>query len=176
MSTIIIKKKNVKAAKPKKAPKAAIGIDLNPLSNCVRAAGAGPAAILLYRIRYWMPRASIEKLGEKWIVKTRAEWAAETGLSETQYDRAIAQLKQLDLVVCKQMPWKGDNVTHVRLTLEVQAMLDARQITTAPQPSPFPVPTTVAPTMPTKKTAAIQPKKSWAELDAETDDGVASVH
>ena len=79
------------------------------------------AAILLYRLRYWMPRAKLKPKSQApddprvWVIKSHREWAEETGLSETQCQRAMKVLKRLGLVECGQHKFGGRTILFTRL-------------------------------------------------------------
>lgn len=89
----------------------------NLVARCVQAAeGQVNAALLLMRILFWMPKATIERDGQKWIARSGADWAAEMHLSPHQYKRAAAWLRQHDLIVTEQHLFGGKNITFTRLT------------------------------------------------------------
>jgi hypothetical protein len=72
----------------------------SPIAAAIRAAGDVNAGVLLYRIRYWQPKASIRHMDNsgRWIAKTRGEWCAETGLTLEQHKRALPLLVKRGLV------------------------------------------------------------------------------
>ena len=86
------------------------------IAKCHAATKNANAAILLYRIAFWMPKAKVSHGGLKWVANSASQWCRETGLSFDQYRRAIARLKTLGLVETEQHLFGGKNVTHVRLT------------------------------------------------------------
>ncbi len=85
------------------------------LTRCRIATQNANAAQLLYRIAFWMPKATVMKGGQKWIANSAVQWANETGLTVYQYRRAITRLKKLELVKTEQHLFWGKNLTHVRL-------------------------------------------------------------
>jgi hypothetical protein len=89
------------------------------------------AAVLLMRVRYWTPRAKIVIDGLVWIANSRETWMKETALTLRKYDRALAVLKELGLVVTRQAHFRGRNITHLRATAKAQAelgLLDTRHV------------------------------------------------
>jgi DNA-binding MarR family transcriptional regulator len=83
------------------------------------------AAMLLCRILFWWPQAKTRFGGQRWIAKSAAEWQAETLLSRGQYERAIAKLRQLGLVVTEQHLHNDRAITFLRLTAKGEAVSDA---------------------------------------------------
>jgi hypothetical protein len=94
------------AEKPKKATKSknvSAGIPLAPHAACLAVAeGDFRATALLHQIRYWFDKARASFNGKRFIAKTAAEWAAETGLSLPQYNRAVRKLKDLGVIETEQ--------------------------------------------------------------------------
>jgi hypothetical protein len=90
----------------------------NLIAKCHVATGNLPAAILLMRIAFWMPKATREFGGHLWIAKSALDWCAETGLSFPKYRRAMALLKgpKLGFVVVERHKFGTQTITHVRLT------------------------------------------------------------
>ena len=90
----------------------------NLIVKCRQATGSGDTALLLLRIGFWMPKATIKFGGERWIAKSAAQWCAETGMSPQQYKDAIAKLRELRLVLTEQHIdcASSRNITHLRLT------------------------------------------------------------
>lgn len=88
----------------------------NPLARCQLATKNTKAALLIYRLAYWMPKARIKRDGFLWVARSRSEWCDETGLSIDQYNRALRRLKDIGLVVAEQHLFAGKNVTHMRIT------------------------------------------------------------
>jgi hypothetical protein len=84
--------------------------------DCKRVTGSANAALLLYRILYWQPRATVRIGGFAWIAKSREVWMGETQLSRNQYDRALALLKQQGVVATLQAMFGRKAITHLRLT------------------------------------------------------------
>jgi hypothetical protein len=96
----------------------------SPLARYYDATTSWPAAILLYQIAYWMPKAKIRRGGHTWIAKPAAEWCAETALTLDQYRRAVHRLRHLRFVATAQHRFQGKVVTHLRLTGKGQALLE----------------------------------------------------
>ena len=79
------------AGKPAYAP--------NLLARCMELAeGHAHAALLLMRILFWMPKATVRRAGHTFVAKSRQEWAVEVGISFDQCKRAMAVLRDLGLV------------------------------------------------------------------------------
>jgi hypothetical protein len=86
------------------------------LALCVNATKSLAAGQLLYRVFYWMPKATVTHGGVLWVANSAAQWCRQTGLTHDQYRRAIARLRLLDLVETSQHLFGRKNITHVRLT------------------------------------------------------------
>jgi hypothetical protein len=71
---------------------------------------------LLYRAAYWHLRATEKHDGHVWIAKDRKTWMTETDLTRNQFDRALAWLKCLQLVVTHQYRFGKRSILHLRLT------------------------------------------------------------
>lgn len=65
----------------------------------------------------------IQRCGLYWILKTREEWMADTGLTLNQYRRAISVLKTKDLVEVRVMKHEGVARGHVRLLQPIARFL-----------------------------------------------------
>ena len=91
-----------------------VGTIPSPVAACAAVAGDHVVGALLHQVRYWRHRARIRRSGLRWIVKTRDEWCAETGLTRHQYDRALRCLKERGLVQAEQHLYKGRNQTFLR--------------------------------------------------------------
>lgn len=85
------------------------------IAKCVELAGSVSSGVLLQRIVNWMPRARHEFGGYRWIVKSTADWCADTAMSPAQYKRAVAQLRKRRLVVTEQHIVGNKNITHLRV-------------------------------------------------------------
>jgi len=104
------------AGKPAGAP--------NLVARCLELAqGLAHAALLLQRIAYWMPRATVRRGGHTVVAKSRQEWAVEAGISLDQCKRAFGELRRLGLVATEQHKFFGRNITPVRLTGPALALL-----------------------------------------------------
>lgn len=86
----------------------------SPLAECVLLAGDGCAGRLLYQALYWTPKRRIRFRDRLWIAKSREEWMAETGLTRHQYDRALAMLKDRELVQVTYRRFGGRRISHLR--------------------------------------------------------------
>jgi hypothetical protein len=86
------------------------------IARCHAATKNANAAILLYRIAFWMPKAKVSHKKLQWVANSASQWCQQTGLSFDQYRRAITLLKALALVETEQHLFGGKNITHVRLT------------------------------------------------------------
>jgi hypothetical protein len=107
----------------------------NLLARCMELVeGHAHAALLLMRILFWMPRATVRHGGYTFVAKSREEWAVEAGISFDQCKRAMAVLCSLGLVATEQHKFGGRNITHVRVTGRALALLPAaaERCTSAP--------------------------------------------
>jgi hypothetical protein len=88
----------------------------SPLGIAIADANGDLAAgILLYRVRYWQPRAVVKfGSGGAWIAKTRLDWCDETSLTLKQYKRALALLLRLGKVESSIHKFGGRTMTHLR--------------------------------------------------------------
>lgn len=80
------------------------------------------AGVLLSQIIYWhLPsrqgheRLRIEKEGELWLAKGRADWWEECRISPKQFDRAAALLEEKDLIETDVRRFKGNPTKHIRV-------------------------------------------------------------
>jgi hypothetical protein len=106
-----------KPEKPTKGKKknAREGMPFAPHAACLAAAeGDLRAAALLHQIRYWFHKAKATFDGKRFIAKTAKEWSAETGLSLSQYHRAVRKLKDLGIVETEQHLFAGRAQTFLR--------------------------------------------------------------
>ena len=93
-------------------------------ARCMELAEGHPhAALLLMRILFWMPKATVRHGGHTFVAKSRQEWAVEAGTSPEQCKRAMAVLRRLGLVATEQHKFGGRNITHVRLMGHALALL-----------------------------------------------------
>jgi hypothetical protein len=88
----------------------------NLLARCISVAGLHTSGVLLYRICYWHPYGKIDRGDKTWIAKPKAEWMAETCLTEMQYRHATKALKTARLIELEQHLFRGKNITFMRLT------------------------------------------------------------
>lgn len=115
----------VKASFDKVAHKALTGHDLptgkdalaaNALQKIRETTQHGDAALLLYRIRYWWPRAVLVVNGKKWIAKSHSDWAYELGMKERTFKTAYERLIALDLIESIIAKFNSAPTLHVRPT------------------------------------------------------------
>lgn len=97
-------------------PKAKDGFQHNALRGLRQATGHGDAALLLYRIRYWWPKASVIQDGKKWIAKTHKQWADELGISPRTYRTAQDRLLERGLIETITAEFNGHSMLHLRPT------------------------------------------------------------
>ena len=89
---------------------------MNFIAKCMLLTGQDAnAALLLMRVAYWMPKATIERAGLMWVAKTGKDWQEETGLSPEQYRDALRALKDKGLLATEQHFFGAKCVTHLRL-------------------------------------------------------------
>ena len=88
-------------------------------------AGGLVEGTLLGQIMYWFSpdkngtiRAQIKKDGEYWIAKKRSDWWDEIRISEKQYDRAVKNLLDKNLIVVARYKFGGIPTTHLRPNYE----------------------------------------------------------
>lgn len=89
-------------------------------------AGDLAAGVLLSQIAYWHgfsgaddhSRLTVNRDGERWLVKGYGDWHDETRLSEKQARRGMDQLRSRDLVVTENHKWAGAPTLHIRLNME----------------------------------------------------------
>ncbi|WP_067108647.1 hypothetical protein [Sphingopyxis granuli] len=103
-------------------PKTKDGFQHNALRGLRKATGHGDAALLLYRIRYWWPKATVVQCGKKWIAKTHKQWADELGISPRTYRTAQDRLLERGLIETITAEFKGHSMLHLRPTPEAVAL------------------------------------------------------
>lgn len=88
-------------------------------------AGGLVEGTLLGQIMYWFShdkngtiRAQIKKDSEYWIAKKRSDWWDEIRISEKQYDRAVKNLLDKNLIVVARYKFGGIPTTHLRPNYE----------------------------------------------------------
>ena len=85
--------------------------------TCREVAGTGSAALLLFSVVYWWPKAKVTVRGKRWIGKARVSWRQEIKLSRNQFDRGLAKLKRLGVIETSSHKFAGPTpILHVRLT------------------------------------------------------------
>jgi hypothetical protein len=77
----------------------------NHLGDAVRDAGNVRDGVLLFCVRRWWQYARVKRDGKRWIVKSGAEWAKESGLSVDQVHRALAALEENVLIQKARHKW-----------------------------------------------------------------------
>ncbi|QIG76849.1 hypothetical protein EVC30_020 [Rhizobium phage RHph_Y1_11] len=80
--------------------------------------GSPTASLLLLRIIYWSKYAKRFFGEHNWIAKQAIEWREDTGLTDKQYQAAIALLKREKIVVVERHIYKDRPCSHVRITPE----------------------------------------------------------
>jgi hypothetical protein len=73
------------------------------------------AAILLYRIQLWMPKARVTKHDKLWVAKSREEWGGDAKRTPKQVKTALAELKVKGFIETAQMLFANRPILHVRL-------------------------------------------------------------
>ncbi|MCB4455828.1 hypothetical protein [Leisingera sp. McT4-56] len=71
---------------------------------------------LLARILFWVPMATIERTNQKWVAKSRKEWAKETGLTFIQVKKALKDLRDAHLIDTGQFIFGSRNTLHTALS------------------------------------------------------------
>ncbi len=90
-----------------------------PAISAIRdVAGAGDAALVLQRLVYWHHKATIERRGHRWVIKTLPEWGEECGISVRQVRRALTILRGRRAIVTEQHILGMSNPNFMRLTRE----------------------------------------------------------
>ncbi|MCZ7891889.1 hypothetical protein O9X99_09405 [Agrobacterium salinitolerans] len=100
----------------KDLPESKDGFGHNAMQALRKATGHGDAAIFLYRLRYWWPKAKIVIDGRKWIANTHKQWAEELGIEERGFRTAYSHLLKMELIEARAAPFKGQTMNHVRPT------------------------------------------------------------
>jgi len=88
-------------------------------------AGAPTPALLLARVVYWDKHTKIVEDGVRWTGKSKEEWVLDAGLTSRKYDRAVAILKDADLITAKQMYWGTRKKVFLGLTPWVKDAIKA---------------------------------------------------
>src|SRR5690349_11430658 len=87
----------------------------NGLYAGIEAGLSDNAAILLYRIQWWMPKAKVVKREKLWIAKSREEWCEDAKRTPKQIKTALAELKKAGRIETAQMLFANRPILHVRL-------------------------------------------------------------
>jgi hypothetical protein len=95
----------------------------NPIQLLREATGHGDAALFLYRIRYWWPKASIWLDGKKWIAKTHKQWADELGMKVRSFRTAYQRSVKLGLVEAHTAKFNGVPMLHIRPTEAAEKLM-----------------------------------------------------
>lgn len=103
-------------------PQAKNGFSKNALQSIRLATDHGDAAIILYRVRYWWPKASVTHQGKTWIAKTHKQWAAELGMRSRTFRTAYSRLLELSLIESMTAEFKGYPMMHIRPTHKAIAL------------------------------------------------------
>jgi len=75
------------------------------VGDAVRDAGSARDGLLLWAIRQWYRYANVKKSGQRWLVKSAAEFGDITGLSESQVHHAMASLNSKNLIFKERHRW-----------------------------------------------------------------------
>lgn len=103
-------------------PKSKDGYSHNTLQALRAATGQGDAAIFLYRIKYWWPKASVIILNKYWIAKTHKQWADELGMETRSFRTAYDRLVKLDLIEKTVADFRGASINHIRPTEKAEKL------------------------------------------------------
>lgn len=103
-------------------PKTKDGFQHNALRELRQATNHGDAALLLYRIRYWWPKASVIQHGKKWIAKTHNQWAEELGIAPRTFRTAYTRLLERGLIEAITTKFKDHSMLHLRPTPDTIAL------------------------------------------------------
>jgi hypothetical protein len=109
----------------KELPIAKDGFSHNALKTLRKATGHGDAAIFLYRVRYWWPKATIVLGKRKWIAKTHKQWADELGMEDRTFRTAYDRLVKLDLIEAVKAEFRGASINHIRPTEAAEELFAA---------------------------------------------------
>jgi len=90
----------------------------SPIGKAKQIAGTATAAILLYRLQYWMKKTKITRNGQKWVVMSREEWLEELSMTLDEYRGAIRRLKTLNVIYTEKHLFKGKVHSFIRFTDE----------------------------------------------------------
>lgn len=102
----------------------------SPLARYYDATKSWPAAILLYQIAYWMPKAKIRRDGHTWIAKPATDWCTETALTPQQYKDAVRILRHARLILTERHQFNGKLMTFLRLTTRGADLMASKSLET----------------------------------------------
>lgn len=106
----------------KELPAAKDGYTGNVMQALRRATQNGDAAIILYRIKFWMPKATVIMDGRKWIAKTHKQWAEELGMEDRGFRTAYDRLVKLQLIEARIAKFNGVTINHLRPTVAAEKL------------------------------------------------------
>lgn len=86
------------------------------IGRCIARTRTVAGGALLYRMAWWFTKAKTDDDGALWYARSRAEWLEDTGLSLKQYNKALAELKELGLVETRQRLYGNRNISCFRIT------------------------------------------------------------
>lgn len=97
----------------------------------VKATGDPAAAILFGQLIWWLTKAehptTVERAGERWLVKAHDAWQDDTGMTAHQARGAIKRLVEKGLIEVKRWKHRGAPTTHLRVCwAEVENALTAQ--------------------------------------------------
>ncbi|TBD79691.1 hypothetical protein [Rhizobium ruizarguesonis] len=100
------------------------GFSHNAFQALRRATAHGDAAIFLYRMRYWWPKARVVIAGRKWIAKTHKQWADELGMEERSFRTAYNHVFKLELIEAQIAKFNGVTINHTRPTKKTEKLFN----------------------------------------------------
>jgi|GEM_PF-4523061 len=89
---------------------------VSPIGEARKIAGTWPAAVILYRLQYWMKKTKITRNGHKWVVMSREEWLEELSLTLDEYRGGMKHLKDLCIIHTEKHLFKGKIHSFIRFT------------------------------------------------------------
>jgi hypothetical protein len=102
----------------------------SPLARCILISGRRKrvAGELLYQLnyRYLHEDALRDHQGERWVAQATRCWLDEIATTKTQFEAAVAHLRQLELIATTTARIRADSpqkITHIRLTDKAVALL-----------------------------------------------------
>lgn len=106
----------------KDLPESKDGFEANAMRALRKATEHGDAAIFLYRLRYWWPKAQIVIDSKMWVANTHREWAEQLGMEVRAFRTAYDRLVVSGMIEARVAKFKGRTMNHVRPTDHTQAL------------------------------------------------------